>query len=59
MAVILSRLHDESADFARTRRLIDRTVDLVVRVTKRAENPLLKPLRTGTLRLPEKLRAPG
>jgi AcrR family transcriptional regulator len=59
MAVILFWVHDESADFARTRRLIDRTVDLVVRLTKLARNPLLKPLRTSTLRLLDDLRAPA
>jgi AcrR family transcriptional regulator len=59
MAVILFWVHDDSAGFARTLRLIDRTVDLVAKLTKLASNPLLKPLRTSLLKLLVELRAPA
>lgn len=62
MAIILFWLHDESAGRARTRRLIDRTVELVAKLIAVASFPLMKPLRTSALELIDELErdvAPG
>jgi len=57
MGIILFWIHDDSEDQARTLRLIDRTVDLVVKLVSIASFPLMKPVRKGTLRLLKELRA--
>ena len=51
MAVILFWIHDESAGRARTRRLIDRTSELVGRLVGIAGLPLMGPVRKLTLKL--------
>src|SRR5262245_54620954 len=58
MGVILFWIHDFSPGRARTRRLVEHTVDLVARTIGLGSNPLLRPLRTRTLRLLADLRAP-
>lgn len=57
MAVILFWIHDRSAGRARTRRLIERTCDLIVRLVSLASFPLMKPLRSSTLALLDELRS--
>ena len=57
MAIILFWLHDRSAGRARTRRLIDRTVDFVAKLVSVASFPLMKPLRSSALDLMDELRA--
>jgi AcrR family transcriptional regulator len=56
MGVILFWIHDFSPGRARTRRLVDHTVDLVARAIGLGSNPLLRPLRQRTLRLLTDLR---
>lgn len=53
MGIVLFWIHDESENRARTRRLIERSSELVVRLTLLASNPLLRPLRGSVLRLLE------
>ncbi len=57
MGIILFWIHDDSEGQKRTLRLIDRTVDLVVKLVSVASFPLMKPVRMGTLRLLKDLRA--
>lgn len=57
MALILFWLHDRSSGRARTRRLVDRTVDLVAKLVSVASFPLMKPLRTSALELIDEIRA--
>lgn len=58
MAVILFWLHDESEGRRRTRRLIERTSELVTRLAGLARLPLMGPVRKATLRLLADLDAP-
>ena len=51
MGVILFWIHDTSPRRARSRRLVDLSVELIVRLISLAGNPLLKPMRRGMLRL--------
>jgi AcrR family transcriptional regulator len=57
MGVILFWIHDSSPGRSRTRRLVDRTVDLVVKLIGLASNPLMRPVRKAALRLVADLRA--
>jgi AcrR family transcriptional regulator len=59
MGVILFWIHDFSPGRARTRRLVDHSVDLVTRAIALGSSPLLRPLRQRTLRLLTDLRAPA
>jgi AcrR family transcriptional regulator len=56
MGIILYWIHDTSPGRARTYRLIEHTVDLIVRVIGLASVPLLRPLRRRVLRLLADLR---
>ncbi|HEX2202075.1 MAG TPA: TetR family transcriptional regulator [Longimicrobium sp.] len=56
MGIILFWVHDRSPGRARTRRLMERSADLVARLVKLAGNPLLAPLRKSALRLFRDLR---
>ena len=56
MSIILFWIHDDSPRRQRTHTLIDHTVDIVVRLTSLASNPLLAPLRKRALRLVTDLR---
>jgi AcrR family transcriptional regulator len=56
MGIILFWIHDSSAGRARTYRLVDLTVDLVVKLIGLASNPLMRPLRKNALRLVSELR---
>lgn len=56
MGIVLFWIFDETENRARTRVMVDHTVDLVVRCIKLASNPLLRPLRRRTLALLEDLR---
>ena len=56
MGIILFWVHDRSPGRRRTRRLMERSADLVVRLVKLAGNPLLAPLRKSALRLFRELR---
>jgi AcrR family transcriptional regulator len=51
MGVILFWIHDTSPERRRTRRLVDLSVDLVVRTIALASSPLMRPVRTRLLRL--------
>jgi AcrR family transcriptional regulator len=55
MGVILFWIHDASAGRARTRALVERGSDLVVRLVSLASNPLLSPLRRRALGLVDEL----
>jgi len=56
MGLTLFWIHDSSPDRKRTYRLVDRTVDILVRLIGLASNPLMKPLRKSAIRLIEELR---
>jgi AcrR family transcriptional regulator len=53
MGVVLYWIHDRSAGRARSRRLVDRSVDLIARLITLASNPLLRPVRRSILELIE------
>ncbi len=57
MGLVLFWLHDDSPDRIRTRRLIERSSEIVVRTIKMLSNPLLRPLRKSTLKLLEDLES--
>ena len=59
MGIILFWIHDSSAGRARTYRLVELTVDLVVKLIGLASNPLMRPLRKTALRLVAELREAG
>jgi len=59
MGIILFWIHDASLEHRRTYRLIDITVDLVVKLISLASNPLARPLRKTALRLVAELREEG
>ncbi|HSE98574.1 MAG TPA: TetR family transcriptional regulator [Blastocatellia bacterium] len=59
MGVILFWIHDTSEGRARTYRLVDLTVEIVVRLIGLAGNPLMRPLRKSALRLMTELREAG
>jgi len=56
MGIILFWIHDISTKRRRTHRLVDITVDIVVRLINLASNPLMRPLRKGALNLLAELR---
>jgi AcrR family transcriptional regulator len=56
MGVILFWIHDDSPNRRRTYRLVDITVDIVVKLINLASNPLMRPLRKGALNLMNELR---
>jgi AcrR family transcriptional regulator len=58
MGIILFWIHDGSPGRARTHRLVDHSVDLVVRAIGLASVPLLRPFRRRTLELLADLRQP-
>jgi AcrR family transcriptional regulator len=51
MGIVLFWIHDRSAGRARTRRLVDRSVDVIARLVGLASNPLLRPVRRAALRM--------
>ncbi len=53
MGMILFWIHDDSPGRARTRRLAERSTDLIVRLVRLASNPFVAPLRRSALRLLE------
>lgn len=59
MGIILFWIHDASPGHKRTYRLIDITVELVVKLIALASNPLARPLRKTALRLVAELREEG
>jgi AcrR family transcriptional regulator len=56
MGIVLFWIHDQSTGRARTYRLVDRTVEIVVRLINLAGNPLMRPLRKSALRLIAELK---
>jgi len=56
MGLTLFWIHDSSPHRARTFRLIDRSVDIIVKLIGLASNPLMRPLRKSALRLMVELR---
>jgi len=56
MGVILYWIHDRSEGRARTRKLADRTAELVAKLVAIASNPLMRPLRKMALELIEDVR---
>jgi hypothetical protein len=56
MAIVLFWIHDNSRGRARTRRLVDSTVDIITRLITLAAMPLMRPLRRSALRLLSELR---
>lgn len=56
MGVTLFWIHDSSPGTRRTYQLIDRTVDIVVKLISLASNPLMRPLRRAALALVVELR---
>src|SRR5262245_15303056 len=55
MGIILYWIHDESPGRQRSRRLVDRSVDLIVRLVSLASNPLLRPLRRRVVQMLEEV----
>lgn len=51
MGVVLFWIHDSSPGRARTRRLVEQSVDLIARLVAVASNPLMRPLRKRALAL--------
>jgi len=51
MGVILYWIHDRSAGRVKSRRLVDRSVDLIARLIVLGSNPLLRPVRRSILEL--------
>jgi AcrR family transcriptional regulator len=51
MGIILFWIHDSSTHRRRTHRLIEKSVDLIVKMISLASNPLMAPLRKASLRL--------
>jgi AcrR family transcriptional regulator len=56
MGIILFWIHDDSPDCTRTLKLIDRTVDIVVRLIRLSSLPPMRPLVRGALQLTRELR---
>ncbi len=56
MGVVLFWIHDSSPKQARTRRLVDHTVGIVVRLIQLASLPLMRPLRKSVLKMLADLR---
>ena len=56
MGIILFWIHDSSPRRVRTHRLIDRSVDIIVKLIGLASNPLMRPLRRSAVRLMSELR---
>lgn len=56
MGVTLFWIHDSSAGRARTYKLIDRTVDILVKLIGLASSPLMRPVRKAALSLVADLR---
>jgi AcrR family transcriptional regulator len=56
MGVILFWIHDSSHHRVRTHRLIERSVDIIVKLIGLASNPLMRPLRRSAVRLIVELR---
>ena len=56
MGIILFWIHDSSPKQRRTYRLIEITVDLLVKLIALASNPLMRPLRKATLQIMNELR---
>jgi AcrR family transcriptional regulator len=57
MAVVLFWIHDESPGRARTRKLIESTVEMLTKLIAVGSFPLMKPLRRSALGLMDELRA--
>lgn len=53
MGIVLFWIYDQTEDRERTRRLIEHTSDLVARLVRLASHPLLRPVRSRTLKLLE------
>lgn len=56
MGIILFWIHDSSPAQRRTQRLMEHTVEIVVKLIQLASNPLMRPLRRSTLQLLQTLR---
>lgn len=56
MGIVLFWIHDASSKHARTNRLVDQTVKLVVKLISLASLPLMGPLRKSMLRLLSEMR---
>jgi AcrR family transcriptional regulator len=56
MGITLFWIHDSSHSRRRTRRLVDITVDLIVRLIALTSNPLMRPLRKAVLEIMRELR---
>lgn len=59
MGIVLFWIHDSSEGRRRTRRLAERTADLVARLVSLGSNPLMRPLRKSVLALLVELRGPA
>jgi AcrR family transcriptional regulator len=57
MGIVLFWIHDDSSGQNRTRRLMERTVEIVVRLIQLASLPLMRPLRKSVLKALADLRA--
>ena len=56
MGITLFWIHDSSPHRRRTRRLVEITVDLIVKLITLASNPLMRPLRKAVLEIMRELR---
>ncbi|MDB4947966.1 MAG: transcriptional regulator, TetR family [Gemmatimonadetes bacterium] len=59
MGIILFWIHDATPGRRRTRRMVDLSVDLIVRAVAVTSSPLMRPLRTSLLRLLKEVEAAG
>jgi hypothetical protein len=56
MGIVLFWIHDDSDGQNRTRRLMEHTVDIVVRLIQLASLPPMRPLRKSVLKMLADLR---
>ena len=59
MGLVLFWIHDSSRERARTHLLVNRTVELVVRLIRLASHPLMRPVRKAALGLVAELKTIG
>jgi len=59
MGIVLFWMHDDSPGRRRTHALVERSVDLIVRLIGMLSNPLLRPIRKSALRMLAEIRQPS
>jgi hypothetical protein len=59
MGIVLYWIHDDSTKHEKTRRLAERSVDLIATAIKLSSNPLLRPFQRKVLQLLKDLQFPA